>query len=199
VTVEGARPGQSLQEAEVWLLGSRMRIAERGSAGETTNVLDAGARVYVWVEGRTTGVAVTPVQAARGRPLHGFVRRTGEIRSRGRSKGEELVDGHPCDVFDFESREVGKGTFWLARDLSDFPVKAVLERRIFLPHSGKPASIDRVEYRNRDIRLGGPIPAALFEPPPGVRFEDVTEVFTGRGRPLPRSGGAARPTPAPTP
>jgi hypothetical protein len=186
VTLEGSRAGQALQEAEVWLLGGRMRIDERGTENERTNVLQSGAEVYIWVEGRTHGVKLAPGLAARGRPLHTFVRRAAEIRARGKRTGEQIVDGHPCEIFEFESREEGKGTYWLARDLGDFPVKAILERRLFLPYSGKPVASDRVEYRNRDIRIGGPIPADRLEPPAGVQFQDATEIFLNRTRPAPR-------------
>ncbi|MGH9367930.1 MAG: hypothetical protein ACRD3M_09685, partial [Thermoanaerobaculia bacterium] len=172
--------------AEVWLLGGRMRLEERGQEAKATNVLQTGAEVYIWVEGQKHGVRLAPALAARGRPLHTFVRRVGEIRSRGRKTGEDIVDGHPCEIFEVESRDEGKGTYWLARDLGDFPVKAILERRLFLPYSGEPVAVDRVEYRNRDIRIGGPVPSGKLEPPAGVQFQDTTEIFLNRARPVPR-------------
>ncbi len=163
-----------------------MRIEERGPEAERTNVLQTGAEVYIWVEGRPQGVKLAPGLAARGRPLHTFVQRTAEIRARGTKTGEQIVEGHPCEIFEFESREEGKGTYWLARDLGDFPIKAILERRLFLPYSGKPVAVDRVEYHNRDIRIGGPVPAGKLEPPAGVRFQDASEIFLNRTRAVPR-------------
>ena len=142
-----------------------MRLEERSGATGWTNVLDSGAEVYIWVEGEDVGVRIAAALAARGRPMHGFVRRTGEIRSRGRRIGEETVDGHSCDVYEIETREDGKGTYWLARDLGDFPVKAILKPRVYLPGTGKPIEMERIVYRYRDIRRDEPIPAGKLEPP----------------------------------
>jgi hypothetical protein len=195
VTVDGARPGEALQEAEIWLSGGRMRIDERGTESEATHVVVTGSGVFIWVDGRAEGVRVSPALAARGRPMHSFVARAAEIRARGKKTGEEKVDGHPCDVFEFESREEGKGSYWLARDLGDFPVQAVLESRVFLPGSGRPVAMERVRYRNRDVRLGDRVPAGLLEPPAGVAFQDASEIFLNRGRPGPRSPATRPPAP----
>jgi hypothetical protein len=197
VTVDGARPGETLQEAEVWLSGGKMRIEERGAESETTHVLVTGAGVFIWVDGRADGLRVSPLLAARGRPMHSFASRTAEIRARGKRTGEERVEGHLCDVFEFESREEGKGTYWLARDLGDFPVQAVLESRVFLPGTGRPVDTERVRYRNREVRLGEPVPAGLLEPPAGVAFQDASEIFVNRGRPAARSPVPRPPTPPP--
>ncbi|MGH9368340.1 MAG: hypothetical protein ACRD3M_11765 [Thermoanaerobaculia bacterium] len=181
VTVEGAQPGQPLQEAQVWLLGGRIRIEERGKAAERINVLLAGAEVYIWVEGERTGTRLAAGLAARGRPLHTFVRRTEEIRSRGRKSREEIVDGHACEVFEYESPQDGKGIYWLARDLGHFPVKAIVERRHYLPYSAEPIATVKLEYRNRDVRIGEPVPETKLSPPAGVRFEDATELMLRGG------------------
>jgi len=182
VTVEGARPGQPLQEAEIWLESGRMRIEERGKGSEKTNILEADGEVYVWKEGQATGLRMSAELAARGgRPSHNYVRRLEEIRSRGQKTGVETVDGHPCDVYAFESPQDGKGTYWLARDLRGFPVRAVVERRQVLPFK---ASVEvsrvRLDYRNTEIRIPGKIPPERLAVPAAVEFQDATDLMSGR-------------------
>ena len=182
VTVEGARPGQPLQEAEIWLEGGRMRIEERGKGSEKTNILEAEGQVYVWKEGETAGLRMSAELSARsGRPSHAYVRRLEEIRSRGQKTGVETVDGHACDVYVYESPQGGKGTYWLARDLRGFPVRAVVERRQVLPFKTS-VEVSRVtlDYRNTEIRIPGKVPAERLAVPLGVEFQDATDLTTGR-------------------
>ncbi|MGE5276040.1 MAG: hypothetical protein ACM3SU_03515 [Acidobacteriota bacterium] len=182
VTVEGARPGQPLQEAEIWLEGGRMRIEERGKGSEKTNILEADGEVYVWKEGETAGLRMSAELSARsGRPSHGYVRRVEEIRSRGQKTGVETVDGHPCDVYAYESPQYGKGTYWLARDLRGFPVRAVVERRQVLPFKTS-VEVARVtlDYRNTEIRIPGKVPAERLAVPAAIEFQDAAALMSGR-------------------
>jgi hypothetical protein len=182
VTVEGAHPGQPLQEAEIWLEGGRMRIEERGKGSERTNILEADGEVYVWKEGQATGLKMSAELSARsGRPSHAYVRRLEEIRSRGQKTGVETVDGHPCDVYAYESPQYGKGTYWLARDLRGFPVHAVLERRQVLPFKTS-VEVSRVtlDYRNTEIRIPGKVAAERLAVPAAVEFQDAAALMSGR-------------------
>jgi len=182
VTVEGARPGQPLQEAEIWLEGGRMRIEERGKGSEKTNILEADGQVYVWKEGQAAGLRMGADLAARGgRPSHAYVRRLEEIRSRGQKTGVETVDGHPCDVYAFESPQGGKDTYWLARDLRGFPVRAIVERRQVLPFkTSVEVSRVRLDYRNTEIRIPSKVPPERLAVPAGVEFQDATDLISGR-------------------
>lgn len=186
VTLAGARPGQALEESQIWLQDSRMRVEARGTGFEKTNVLEADGEVYVWTEGQTTGIKMQAGLAARGgRPSHGYVRRIEEIRARGQKIGVETEGGHPCDVYAFETPRDGKGIYWLAKDLQGFPVRAVVERREVLPERPS-VGLSRVklEYRNTDVRIPGKFPSSLLDVPATVQFQDVTELML-RG-PAPR-------------
>lgn len=179
VTLEGAGPGQPLEQAEIWMQGVRMRIETRGTGSERNFALEADGEVYFWTEGQPTGTRMAAGLAARsGRPSHGYVRRIQEIRSRGQRIGVETVDGHVCDVFGFENPLAGKGTYWLAQDLRGFPVRAVVERREVLPiKPGVELLRVKLGYRNTDIRIPGEFPPELLDPPANVHFRDVTELM----------------------
>jgi hypothetical protein len=183
VTTEGARPGEALEEAEIWLQGGAMRIVERGKGPEKTNVLRINDEVYIWTEGQSAGLKLLAgLAASGGRPSHEYVRRIEEIRSRGKKLGSETVGGHACDVYALEGPVDGEGRYWLATDLQGFPVRAVVEKRVFLP--SRP-TVERnsvkLEYRNTDIQIPGKIPAGTLSVPQDVRFQDASEmILTGR-------------------
>ncbi len=179
VTVEGARPGDKLQEAEVWRDGGRMRIEDRTPGGVPTNLVSDGGEAFVWEVGKTVGVRMAEGAARnRGRPVHDYVRRVDQIRTKGKLVGEEKVDGHACDVYAYETPQDGKGTYWLARDLKGFPVRVVIERSVMSPYRGKPIDTVKLDYRNRDVQVPARVPEELLEPPNDVQFQDASEIFT---------------------
>jgi len=188
VSVEGARPGAALQQAEIWLRGPVMRIVAReGGSPDVTNLLELDGQLYVWTEGHAEGLRIVVGLAANaGRPSYAYVRRVDEIRSHGKKLGSETVAGHLCDVYDYDAGPAGAGKYWLAGDLKGFPVQAVVERRVVVPMR---PSVDRggvkLLYRNTDVEVPGKVPDALLAVPQGVRFQDATELM-GSGRP-PRS------------
>jgi len=188
VTAEGARPGAKLQEAQIWLEGDRMRIDDRTRGIEPANELLAGGVLYLWKPGAPAGIRMAIGLARKGgRPLHDYARRIPEIRARGRVTGNEKIDGHACDVVQFDTPEDGKGTYWLARDLRDFPLQIRVERPgVYSPYKSTPMTIVKLEFRNREVRFPAGIDAAELAPPAGVRFDDATQIFLNRGRPFPR-------------
>lgn len=188
VTAEGARPGDKLQEAEIWLVGDRMRIDDRTPGIDPANELLAGGVFYSWKPGATAGIRLALGLARQGgRPLHDYARRIPEIRARGRVTGSEKIDGRACDVVELETPEDGKGTYWLARELRDFPLRIRVEKPgVYSPYRSTPLTIVKLEYRNRDVRFPAGIDGAELAPPRGVRFEDATQIFLNRGRPFPR-------------
>ena len=185
VTVEGARPGDSLQEAEVWRDGGRMRIEDRTPGAAPTNLVSDGGEVFVWEVGKTVGFRMAEGAARkRGRPVHDYVRRVDQIRTKGTLIGEEKVDGHACDVYAYETPQDGKGTYWLARDLRGFPLRIRIERPQMSPYRGKPIAIVKIGYHNRDVQVPARVPEELLEPPGNVQFQDAAEIFTN----LPKAG-----------
>ena len=182
VTAEGARPGQTLQEAEVWMSGADSLVQERGRGGAGAFVLQLGGEVYVWEEGKATGSKMAASLAARaGRPSHDYVRNIEAIRTRGKRIGGEKLDGQPCEIFEYEGPGGETGTYWLATKLRNFPVKILLERPVPLPYRAEAARKIRLEYRNTDVRIPAKRIEAKLVPPPGVEFQDLTELMmTGR-------------------
>jgi hypothetical protein len=180
VTMEGARPGDKLQEAEVWRDGGRMRIEDRTPGVPPTNLVSDGGEVYVWEAGKTAGIRMAQGMARqRGRPLHEYVRRVADIRSKGTLLREEKLDGHVCDVYAWETPQDGKGTYWLARDLKGFPLRVVIERPQLSPYRSKPIATITLDYRNRDVRVPASVPDGLLEPPDDVKFQDASEILGG--------------------
>ncbi len=182
VTAEGARPGQTLQDARIWMAGPDSLVEEQGKGGAKTLVLRLGGEVYIWGEGQSSGSKMAAALAERsGRPPHDYVRNVGEIRSRGKRVGSEKLDGQPCEIFEFESSQGEKGTYWLATKLHDFPLKVLLERPIPLPYPTEAQRRTRLEYRNFDVQIPARKVEAKLVLPSGVEFQDLTELMlTGR-------------------
>ena len=187
VTREGARPGQFLQKAEIWLSDGRFRIADRTPGVPPTDVLLVEDTVYLWEVGKTTGLKMPAGLARRsGRPWHDYAVRRTEVREAGKLMRSETRDGHPCDVVAYEYPPETKGTYWLARDLDDFPIRVELERpEAMLPYRSRPTGTVRITYENREVRLGEKVDAARFAPPPGMKFDDASEILTGKPRAAP--------------
>ncbi|HTO88022.1 MAG TPA: hypothetical protein VMR54_10920 [Thermoanaerobaculia bacterium] len=184
VTVVGTDPDKPLEEAEIWLSGSRMRIEEGRKGTPKTIVLKTGTEVYVWVEGQSSGTRMNLGLAAKsGRPPHDYARRIEEIRSRGKRIGAEKVDGYSCDVFEFGSLPPEKGTYWLATELQGFPVKAIVERSMPLPYRSEANRTQKLEYHNTRVRIPGSVSEVRFALPTGVEFQDLTDLFLNKGRP----------------
>jgi hypothetical protein len=179
-----------LQRAEIWLAGGRMRIEDSTPGVPPMTLLVADGTAYSWQPGKPTGTKMAAALARRsGRPPHDYARRISEIRSRGRVVGVERVDGHVCDVLEYDSFDEGKGKYWLARDLQDFPVRIVVDRPLRIPYRSAAVGRVELEYRNFEVRIPAVVDAAELSPPAGVRFDDVTQLFLNRGRPTPRITG----------
>ena len=61
-----------------------------------------------------------------------------------------------------------KQTYWLARDLKNFPVKVVTDT------GGM-----KMTTVNHDIDLGASVAESLVTPPEGVTFQDMSEMMKG--------------------
>jgi hypothetical protein len=192
VTSAEARPGDKLQEAEVWYEAGRIRIEDRTAGAVPRNYLLTPEGVaYAWTPGGTSGMKMNVMVARRsGRPLHEYVRRLAEVRFRGKVAGTERIDGHDCDVVEYVNADQEKGTYWLARDLQDFPLRIAIERpQTLVPYRGRSIGSVKLEIRNSDVRRPAGIDRAGLSPPPGVRFDDVSEIFGNKGRATPRRPG----------
>jgi len=192
VTSSEARAGDKLQDAQVWFEGGRTRIEDRTAGAAATNYLLTPEGVaYAWTPGGTSGMKMAvPIARRSGRPLHEYVRRLAEIRSRGKLVSTERIGGHDCDVVQFETADQEKGTYWMARDLRDFPLRIRIERpQMLVPYRGRAIGTVKLEIRNTDVRIPSGIDRAGLSPPTSVRFDDVSDLFGNRGRTTPRRSG----------
>ena len=187
VTVEGARPGQVFQDAEIWMAGANLRIEERRREAGRTEILFLGDEAYFWVEGQSVGSKLaTTLAARRGGASHEYARKIEEIRTRGKMLRSEEWDGKACEVFEYETPQE-KGTYWLARKLRGFPVRVLIERRLALPYRAAAEHPIRMEYRNTEVRIPAKGSEAKLALPAGVEFQDVTEMMLGKSPRRPRS------------
>ena len=156
-------------EYEIWLKAGKMRLrAEAG--GMKINMLRSGDDTYNWVDGQGTGMRGRASTARRGgRPTQDYVNQVDEIRAKGKKVGAEKVDGHACEVWEYEDEQGEKGKYWLAQDLKGFPVQAVRET----PRG-------KVTYHNTDIQIPASVSDDMFAVPKDVEFRDMSEMMKGR-------------------
>lgn len=102
-----------------------------------------------------------------------YVNRIDDIRTKGKKLGTETVNGHACDIYEYtETSERGrtaKQTYWLAKDLKNFPVKLMAE-----------IGDAKVTTVNSDIELGAVVPDSMVTPPDNVKFQDMSQMMKGK-------------------
>ena len=174
VTTEmsGGPQGDMKAESEVWMKDKKMR-AKTQAMGMNMNVVKVGDSIYQWQEGQTTGMKLPANMRRRGGQSLDYVNKMADVRAKGKKIAAETVDGHSCEVFEYNesSQERGgttKQTYWLARDLKDFPVKVVTET------GGMTLTTS-----NHDVELNAAVPDSLLVPPDGVKFQDMSEMMKG--------------------
>ena len=89
-----------------------------------------------------------------------------ELRAKGKKIGNETVDGHSCEIFEYSESGQERGaswkrTFWLAKDLKNFAVKVVTE-----------TGGTKTTMLNHDVDLSATVPDSFLIPPDGVKFQD---------------------------
>jgi hypothetical protein len=169
--VTGGRQGDTTTESEMWMKDKKMRI-KTTAMGMNMNVVKSGEYLYQWQEGQTSGMKMPADLHRRGGVSTDYVSKIEEVRTKGKKIGTETVAGHQCDIFEYTEvsgdRSV-KQTYWLARDLKNFPIKVVSET-----DGMKMTSI------NSDIDLGASVPDAMVKPPDNIKFEDMSEMMKGK-------------------
>ena len=159
-------------ESEIWMKDKKMR-AKTQAMGMNMNMVKSGDFIYQWQEGQTTGMKIPANMNRRGGQSIDYVNKMDEVRAKGKKIGSETVDGHACDIYEQNetSQERGgatKQTFWLAKDLKNFPVKVVTETQ------GR----KRTTW-NRDVDLSASVADSLVTPPDAVKFQDMSEMMKG--------------------
>jgi len=147
---------------EVWMRGDRALITS-GSV----HVLRLGKETYSWSEGRSKGVKLD-LPSADERTLFApsveYVFRAGPCRDRGKQNNRGTHDGHPFLSYQCQDDSDGSTrTYYLATDLQDFPVRAL----IVYP--------DRttVTYTAKSAEVPGSFPDSKFDLPASVAFEPI--------------------------
>jgi hypothetical protein len=157
----GGQQGDMTTESEMWTKDKKLRM-KTSVMGMNMNVVKSGDVLYQWQEGQTTGMRIPH----GGGQSMSYVNKVDEVRSKGKKIGNEKVDGHSCEIFEFSASDqehggIGKHTYWLAKDLKNFPVKIVMET------GGMKRTI-----LNHEVDLSDTIPDSFLIPPKGVKFQD---------------------------
>jgi hypothetical protein len=169
----GGPQGDMTTESEIWLKDTKMR-AKTQAMGMNMNVVKSGDFIYQWQEGQTAGMKIPTSLRRRGGQSMDYVNKMAEVRAKGKKIGAETVDGHSCEIFEYEDASQAPGgamkqTYWLAKDLKNFPVKVVSET------GGM-----KMTTLNRNVEIGARVPESLLTPPDGVKFQDMSEMMKGK-------------------
>jgi len=170
VEIEGGRAGSGRMPSdyEIWFQSGKTRM-KANAAGVAMNMLKVGDDLYTWADGQTTGMKMNVAAAQRqNRPSQDYVGRIEEFKSKGKKVGSETLDGHPCDIYEYDAEHGSHGRYWLARDLHDFPVKALIEQNGV-----------KVTYHNVEIEVPASVPNSMMEVPKDVEFRDIAEMMKG--------------------
>lgn len=169
--IVGGPQGDRTTESEMWMKDKKLRM-KTAVMGMNMNIVKSGDVLYQWQEGQTSGMKMSASMRRRGGPSADYVGKIDEIRARGKKIGKETVAGHECDIYEYSEatgERSGKQTYWLAKDLKNFPIKVVNE-------SGGM----KITTLNSDIDLKASVPDAMLEPPADVKFQDMSEMMKGR-------------------
>ena len=168
ISVEGSREaGRTPSESEIWMKSGKMRM-KTNAAGMSMNMLKLGDDFYTWTEGQGTGMKMNTATQRSNRPGSDYVNRIDEYRTKGKKVGAETVDGHPCEIWEYTDEHGAHGRYWLAQDLKNFPIKAVVE-----------SAGSKITYHNTDIQIPATISDSMLAVPSNVRFQDMSEMMKG--------------------
>jgi len=169
--IVGGPQGDMATESEMWMKDKKLRM-KTTVMGMNMNVVKSGDTLYQWQEGQTGGMKMSSSVRRRGGPSADYAGKIDEIRAKGKKIGTETVAGRQCDIYEYTEatgEPTGKQTYWLARDLKNFPIKVVNET------GGM-----KVTILNSDIDLKASFPDAMLEPPADVKFQDMSEMMKSR-------------------
>jgi outer membrane lipoprotein-sorting protein len=169
--IEGGQQGSMATDSELWMKDKKLRI-KTTAMGMKMNVVKSGDFIYQWQEGQTSGMKMPANMRQQGGAAGDYVSRIEEVRAKGTKVGAETLNGHACDVYEYTETERGraaKQTYWLAKDLKNFPIKVVAD-----------LGDAKMTTVNSDIELGVSVPDSLVTPPADVTFQDMSEMMKGR-------------------
>jgi hypothetical protein len=166
VEMEGGQQGGRVPaDYEIWMKRGNMRM-KANSAGMSMNMLKRGDDLYTWTEGQGAGMKMNATSQPSKGPSSDYVNRIEQFRTKGRKVGNEKIDGHPCEIWEYTDEHGSHGRYWLAQDLKDFPVKAVID-----------SAGTKTTYHNTDIQVAATIPDSMMAVPSNVEFQDMSEMM----------------------
>lgn len=171
--MEGGPQGDVTTDAEIWMKDKKIRM-KMAIMGMDMNMVRTGDFVYQWQEGQATGMKIPTTVRRRGGPSTDYVSKIEDVRAKGKKVGTETVDGHPCDVYEYEEtleRGPQKEKFWLAKDLKNFPIR-------YQAQTGD----TKITTTNSDVDLGAAVSDSMMTPPDKVQFRDMSEMMKGMPR-----------------
>jgi hypothetical protein len=169
--IVGGPQGDMTTESEMWTKDKKLRM-NTTVMGMNMNIIKSGDVMYQWQEGQTGGMKMSASMHRRGGPSADYVGKIDEIRAKGKKIGTETIAGHECDIYEYSEaagERPGKQTYWLARDVRNFPIRIVSET------GGM-----KITTLNSDIDLKASVPDSMLEPPADVKFQDMSEMMKGR-------------------
>lgn len=169
--IVGGPQGDMASESEMWMKDKKLRM-KTTVMGMNMNIVKSGDTLYQWQEGQTSGMKMSSTMRRRGGPSADYAGKIDEIRAKGKKIGAETVSGRECDIYEYNEATgegTGKQTYWLARELKNFPIKVVNET------GGM-----KVTILNSDIDLKASVPDAMLAPPADIKFQDMSEMMKGR-------------------
>lgn len=173
--MEGGPQGDMDTESELWMKDKKVRIKTK-VMGMEMNVIKSGDFAYQWQDGQTTGMKIAANMRRRAGASMDYLEKMDDIRSKGKKVGSEKVGGHDCDIYEYTeaapegagTRGPTKGTYWLAKDLKNFPVKTISDMGTM-----------KITTSNYDIDLAAHVTEAQVTPPENVKFQDMSEMMKG--------------------
>ena len=162
VTFKGATPDKTRKvAAEIWYLGpDRMRVVFP-SEGKMQVILIKSGTALTYEEGSNAGIKM-PLQQQLLDMLAQITEIFTKVDSWKKSKvATETVGDKKCDVYVSTETAGGQtvnGKLWLWPE-KNFPIRMVAE-----------SQGQSMEVEHSDIDVNGEIPAAIFDPPPKMKF-----------------------------
>jgi outer membrane lipoprotein-sorting protein len=170
--MEGGPQGDVTTDAEIWMKDKKIRM-KMAIMGMDMNMVRTGDFVYQWQEGQSTGMKIPTTVRRRGGPSTDYVSKIEDVRAKGKKVGTETVEGHPCDIYEYEetTERAQKEKYWLAKDLKNFPIR-------YQAQTGD----TKITTTNSDVDLAAAVSDSMMTPPDKVQFRDMSEMMKGMPR-----------------
>lgn len=172
---------------ETWVKGEKFRMVMESPVGKQTLIIKD--RV-VYVNAGVMAMKMSADQQRNAGPrASDYATGLDDLLKNGTKLGQETIDGELCDKWKVVREQDGtkvESTLWISPSLN-FP-RQVLAK----------TEQGDVLMKNREIETTVTLADALFEPEPGVKYQDMSELLKGLGD-LSGAGSAKPAAPAATP